>query len=202
MQRDPHNMPPFVKFEMVAVEDKTKELENGRYGYKNVEMANITRPGQRDTVVKEAKMWLDDLERHVRNERYPREWLMHFRKQYEDWKAGLETPVEGTPIRGWTVLYPAQQEELLSIGVRTVEQLAAANAEVQYRIGIGALDLKKKAENWLAVAEGPGKATSRLVELEKQNEALLDQIAQLRTRIEELGPKPAPAPKPAPYALP
>jgi len=185
VQTNIQNMPPFVRFQVMAVEDRSRLLESGHYGFKNVEMAYITRPGQRDTVVKEAELWLADLEKQVRDERVPREWLGHFRKQYEMWKAGLEVPVEGTPIRGWPVIFPAQQEELLSIGIRTVEDLAAANMEIVNRIGLGGMDLKKKAEAWLATSAGAGVAVSRIEALERDNQALREKVEELSRALSD-----------------
>lgn len=178
--------PPYVRFQVTAVEDKSKLLTSGLCGFKNVEMAYITRPGQKDTVVKEATQWLTDLEEMVRKERIPPDWLVHFRSAYKMWKEGLDIPVTGIPIRGWPVLLPALQEELLRIGIRTVEDLATANDEVQRAIGIGAADMMKKAKAWLESAKEHGVTVSRLEQLELDNQALRDKNAAYEARLAKL----------------
>lgn len=178
--------PPYVRFQILALEDKSKVLENGRYGFKNHEMAYITRPGQKDTVVKEAELWLGDLERMAREDRIPLEWVDHFRKQFAMWKEGQEPVEDGTPVRGWPVILPAQAEELVMVGVRTVEALAESNMEVLGQIGIGALELQKKARNWLAAATDTGRFVGKMEVLERENAAARDRIAALEQRLAEV----------------
>ena len=192
MSADPKDLPPFVRFETLAVEDTSRLLENGHYGFKNLEVAYITRPGQRDTVVKEAALWLGDLEKRAADGMIPYSWPQAFREAFRRWKAGEEIPVDGTPIKGWPVLFPAQQQELLQLNIRSVEELAAAPEEVLGRIGMGAVDLRRKARNWLATAQNVGKVASQVTQLQAENANLLRQLAELQEAVAALK-KQAPA---------
>lgn len=185
-QGNQQDLPPYVRFETKAVEDRTQQLAQGRYGFKDVDFAHITRPGSRDTVVKEALVWLADVERGAQDGRVPVEWPRAFRAGYEAWKKGQELPVQGTPIKGWGGATPAQQETLVALGVRVVEELAAAPEEVCQRIGIGALTLKQKAQAWLLAAKDQGAVSEQVATLLRDNEALRRQLDELLASVAEL----------------
>lgn len=178
-------LPPFVRFSEMPVEDRNILLENGRYGFRDVKIAHITRPGQRDTVVKEAELWLNDLKKASADGHIPPEWYPHFRSLYDNWCKGLELPVAGTPIRGWTVLSPSQVENLLLLNFRTVEELAAANEAAIQRIGLGGLRMREMARDWLAAADN-GKAAAQLEAQRVQNETLTLQIEALQAQVKRL----------------
>lgn len=164
--------PAHVRFERVAKEDKAASLEAGHYVAKDVDYALITPPYSKDEVRVKVTQWIENMQQDVRNERMPAEWQEFNLKAYRAWQNGQEIPLNGTPIRGWGVISPAQQETLIRMMVLTIEDLAAINDEGLRRIGMGALELKNKAIAWLQSIKDKG--------------PLVMENAALKTKVEQL----------------
>lgn len=174
-----NDLPPYVEFSKRAVEDRAQEMTNGKYGYKDVYFAAITRPGQRDTVEKEAETWLIELEKRARDNQCPAGWPGHFRAQFEAFKKGEDIPETGTPIIGWPLLSPAEAKGIIQSGIKTVEDLAAASDEALRAIGMGAATWKAKAKAFLEAATDKGALAARMATLERdfsENKGKLESI--------------------------
>lgn len=177
--------PAYVTFELKAVEDRAATIKNGHYTTKDVEMAMIQPPYSKDCVHKEVQAWLKENDDHVRQNRIPAKWRDGWKASYEAWKNGQELPVDGTPIKGWGVISPAQTANLLAIGIKTVEDLARVNDEGVRRIGMGAIDLKNRAQAWLKTADR-AKTTQELAALKADNARQAEQIKQLADTVDQL----------------
>lgn len=173
------DLPAWVRFEVRADEDRTASIAAGTYMTKDVEYALVTPPYSKDCNVIEAKEWLRQNDEHVRNGRMAERVRDAYRAKYEAWSKGQEIPEDGVPIKSWTLLSPAQRDNLLAIGVRTVESLAKINDEGMKRYGMGALDLKNKAQSWLKTAKNIGPVV-------QENAALKVQVADLTLMVEGL----------------
>jgi len=169
-----NSRPPYVMFERRAVEDRAASLAAGHYVSKDVDFAIITRPGSRDTLDKEAIVWLSEIREKGRMNAIPSTWFEAFNASYKAWKDGEEVPPNGTPIKGWPILSPSAQKDLIHAGIRTVEDLADMPDQELSVIGTGALSFKQKAKSWLAAAQDTGK-------LAEQMAALVVQITELTT---------------------
>ena len=178
--------PAYVRFERRPVEDRKATLEQGRYICKDVDFALITPPYSKDCVEKKVDSWFPELEMKVRNGRMPADWRDMYIKSYQAWKNGQEIPLNGTPIKGWGVISPAQQEMLIHINIRTVEDLANVNDEGKSRIGMGALDLKNKAIAWLAQLNDKGPLTQEMASLKNENAQLKGSIESLMEQVKKL----------------
>lgn len=178
--------PPYVQFELRAVEDRAASQDAGHYVAKDVAYAIITPAGSRDRIEKIAEEWLRDMGEQVRQERLPIEWHRHYQTIYAAWKEGREAPETGTSIRQWPVVSPAQVELLINLRIRTVEDLAAANEEAIARMGMGGRALKQKAVDWLASASGIGKNVEVTAALRAENETLKLEIDRLKTAVASL----------------
>jgi hypothetical protein len=147
--------PPFVTFEQRAEEDRTASIEaKGRKVFKDVDYVIIRSPGSKDTVEKIAPEWLAHCDQMVSKGKWPVEWANAHRKMYGDWKAGLEIVPIGFSVRQWAGISKAQAENLVMAGVPTVEDLAAANEQALAKIGMGARQLKEKAQSYIDGAKG------------------------------------------------
>lgn len=171
--------PPYVEFSYRPVEDRIASLEAGHYVTRDVAFVRVTRPGSRDNLDKEAEIWLREMHERARAELIPPSWPENFQLMYERWKKNEELPENGTPIKGWPVLSPAQQENVIHAGFRTVEDLAAASESEVNKVGIGALLFKQKARAWLDSAKNVGTISERLVALEQQVQAQTETIQKL-----------------------
>lgn len=183
---DRENRPAYVKFERVAVENKSASLEAGHYVAMDVDMANITPPFSKDIFKIKVKNWFNQLAVDEQNGRIPPEWVKSYKEKYAAWQQGQELPLDGTPIKGWGVISPAQQETLIAMHVLTVEDLALMNDEGVKRVGMGGLDLKSKAKAWLAQLIDKGALTIQMASLESENRILKTNQAALEKRIDNL----------------
>jgi len=177
---------PFIRFERLAIEDPKASLEAGHYVAKDIDMALITPPYSKDVMKYKVQQWLAQIKIDVANDRLPQEWADKYMKMYDAWKNGQELPLDGTPIRGWGVIGPAQQETLIKMHVLTVESLAAMTDEGVSRVGMGGRDLKNKAIAWLGTLKKAGRPTLEISALRKENEQLRANQEVLEKRIESL----------------
>ena len=94
--------------------------------------------------------------------------------------------MEGTPIKGWAVIPPSQQEAIVRAGVRTVEDLAQMNGEAMARIGMGAVMLKNKALAWVAQAQDKGPLTMEMAHIKQENDLLKLNLEKLTETVRAL----------------
>lgn len=170
--------PPYVEFEYKPVEDRDASIEKGMAVYKDVAFARITPAGGRDTIEKIAEEWLKQIKDKAAKGEYDPRWADHFSAQYRAWRDGQEIPVNGTAISMCMFYTPAQQRQIISGNVRTLEDMASASEDTLARIGMGAREYKEKAQKALSSAEG-GKVAL-------QHEALAVKLADALARVESL----------------
>lgn len=156
--------PAYVVFEKRAVEDRTASIATGVYVSKDVDFVIVTPAGSKDRIERNAAEWFDNMRQQVKAQRLPEAWLLNYQQRYEAWRHGQEIPAEGTSVRNWPVLSPAQAKSLADANVRTVEELANANEETLMRLGMGSRALKNKAVEWVS-ASGKGGVGAQIEEL-------------------------------------
>lgn len=178
--------PAYVRFERRPMEDKAASVREGRYVAKDVDFALVTPPYSKDCVEYKVEQWLINMERNVRDGRIPEKWADQWKASYNSWKNGQEMPLSGTPIKGWGVLSPAQQQTLIAMNCLTVEDLAGINDEGLRRIGMGAVELRDKAKNWLASMKDHGAVTVQLAAMEQENRNLATTVESLKAQVEAL----------------
>lgn len=178
--------PAFVQFERRPIEDKVASREEGRYIAKDVDFALVTPPYSKDQVVCRIDRWKDNLENNVRLGKIPKEWKDHYLRAYDAWKNGQELPLNGTPIKGWGMISPAQQEMLIHIKILTVEDLAGVNEEGQRRIGMGSIDLKNKARAWVTQNKDKGPLTQEVAALKNENAQLKASLESLQKQVDKM----------------
>lgn len=179
-QLQPEGRPPYVVFKKGTVEDRAASIALGRYSTKSIDWAVIRQSGSKDSVEIEANDWLD---RISKNPGFAREWVDGYRKSYELWKQGQEAPLMGTPIREWGVISHEQRDMLIQLTICTVEDLAAANESALARIGMGARELKQKAQAWLETSKNVGAVVAQNAALVVENAAIRDEIEKLKKHI-------------------
>ncbi len=188
-----NNRPPYVAWETRPVEDRSASIANGHYTSKDIDFAVITRPGSRDTLDREALVWLTELKNKAAKGEVPAAWFEGFKASYDSWKKGEELPANGTAIRDWPPLSPSARKDILSAGIRTVEDLAELSDSDLTSIGTGALAYKQKAQAWLKAASETGKVAEQIATLTQQIAELTALTTQL---LEENKTLKASLPKP------
>ena len=183
MSMDLEMRPPYITWTEGEIEDRTKTLEAGHFVGKRIYYANVTRPGQKDTLVKEAETYISDCFRAAKEGRMPASWPEHFRQSFDRWKAGTTADVDGTPIKGWPVLSAAQQSAIISAGILSVEDLAQLPDSELQRIGIGAVSYKQKAIAWLTSAKDIGQTAEKLAAQDTEIQELKRLVQNLSEQL-------------------
>jgi len=178
--------PAFITFHTVPRHLPVQSQKEGRYIARDVDMVTVRQIGASYSVVFEVDGWLAQNKIEVSNGRLPKEHADLYATSYERWKSGQEIPLEGTPIKTWPVISPAQVEALVRVGLRTVEDLASLNDEGLRKIGMGAVELRQKAKAWMAAAQDKGKLTQDMTALQRTNEQLHNTVATLTAKMEAL----------------
>jgi hypothetical protein len=185
LMRETKDRPAHVKFERMAVENKAASMAAGQYIAMDVDYVTVTVVGGGGNGVKwKIPQWKDHLKREVQNGRIPQQWLDDYMAMYERWKNGQELPLNGTPIRGWMLISPAQQETLIHRGILTLEDLASLNAEGIQRIGMGGSDLKNKAILALQASKDTGPLVMKVADLEQKLAVALAGNADLAAKVQ------------------
>src|SRR5258708_3157320 len=178
--------PAYVRFEKRPIEDRDASIQKGHWVGQDIVYALVTPPGTKDVVVVDAAEWIKRLERDELEGRIPSQFVDAYKRSFEKYKKGEEIPLEGTPIKGWPPLSPAQQMNCIAMNILTVEDLANLNSEGMARFGMGVVELKRKASNWLEAASSTGALSARMTALEMKQTDLETQNANQRTLIERL----------------
>lgn len=178
--------PAYLRFYREAVENKAASAEAGRAVMVDRDFVSVTPPYGKDNVAYAIDEWIPRLKDMVKRGKIPAQWQDLYLRQYEAWKNGQELPVNGTPIKGWGVISPATQENIIHCNIRTVEDLAAVNEDGMRRLGMGAMDLRNKAKAWLAQLNDKGPLTQQMSAVQNENDILKGSVASLQRQIDEM----------------
>lgn len=184
--------PPYLEFSRRAVEDRALSVEKGHYVSKDVDFVAVQRPGSRDIHEEEAVSYLKKYEEKVRAGLAPVAWLAMFKTNYDMWKSGQEAPAEGTSLKAWPLISPAQCDNLIRMKVRTVEDLANLPEGELSQLGMGVLGLRIKAKEWLNQGSEKGVLIEKIAELTRDNQSLaasLQKLAEEFKTMKDTAPK-------------
>lgn len=192
---DQTNRPPYVEWKRRSVEDRNASIAAGHYVARDEDFAIIMRPGSKDTVEKPAEVFLKELADKARTNPndIPADWPMKFRQSYEFWKNGEAEPLQGTSIKAWPAISPAQADMIIRAGIRTVEDLAGLPDSEVGILGVGGISLKQKARSWLEAAADKGVLAAKnaaletqVADLQTQNKSLMEGFAELKAQVAAL----------------
>lgn len=161
-----------VKFSRRAVLNPHKSTQAQRQIFDEVDFITIWTPGSQLTVI----------DTPVKDGFY----LKRFGKRYEDWKAGIDVAMNGTPLDAFPFLFNkiGLVAELKAMHILTVEQLANLPDGSMHGI-MGGYELRAKAQEWLNTTAGEADKAEK--------EALKKQLAELQAQMATLlAAKPAP----------
>lgn len=185
--------PPYIEFYRDAVLDNAASEAAGRRITRDVNMVRIIPPGGKLIVEKRPEEWIAQLRRKLierAHDAFPAEWIDNIQKAYDNWQQGLEAPLNGTSVREWPLLSPAQAQNFISARIMTIEDVAAMTEEAMAVIGMGARNLRDKAREWLQAKDLAGNAL-------QENAELKARLAELEARLADVeGDKPQRGRKP------
>lgn len=186
--------PPVVRFEQRTEEDREASIKAGGPMTRDVNFAIIRQSGSRDSVEMKAEDFLAQYRAHAANGLIPATWVEHFSTEYERWKSGMDVSEFGCSVRNWPGVSKAQVENLIALGVRTIEDVAAMNEPTMNRLGLGARELKHKAAAYLEGRDA-NKSVEMIAALQAETAnkdvriaSLEAAIAELTARIESIQP--------------
>lgn len=202
------NAMPFIRFETRPVEDRQASMQFGRFMTKDVDYIIIVPLGSggKEQIEQVYADWLEQRKRETgRHEirtgdssipmfasRFPDEWLDKIEKGYAAWKAGQEIPVEGTPLAQWAVLSPAQRQQLIGMGIQTVEQLSQLPDGGLDSFGIGGMSLRQRARDFITLnSNEANKGSAEMEQLRTENASLKNQLSAILKRLEKMEEKAA-----------
>jgi hypothetical protein len=164
-----------VKFYNKKVPDPELSAQFGRPMFKEEAYVFIQEPGERDYIDDplKNKPWAPS--------RFPRQWAQ-FQKQQE------QVP-EGTPIDFLFPQHPFIGENLRSMSIHTIEQMAGMQDTGLQNIGMGAFQWRDKAKNYLAMANKGVGAHKLQAELDARDNTIAtmqSQMGEMRTIIDRL----------------
>ena len=146
----------YVEFYSRAVKQEFASQEAGRPIFADVTYVKIFTPSDQLTQI-------DTIARDDHKARFPRQWA-HFMNRMNG-----QEQVVGTPVSAWTLLTPANAEELRALKFYTVELIANANDMQMQRIGMIAgmspHSLRDKARAFLNLANDSAEEAKREAEL-------------------------------------
>lgn len=196
--------PPFVQFENRPIEDRAASLAAGYRVMRDVPFIIIVPHGSegKTRIENRYEDWLKKVRGRGGEQRaagagadtpamvearFPQIWLDRIQAAFEAWKKGEELEIEGTPLRNWPVISKAQLGNCEGIHIRSVEELAGATDDTVARLGMGGMQLRQRARDWLKSQSGDAGRLSLQLEAQRvQIEALETANAALRERVQEL----------------
>jgi len=184
-----NSRPPYISFERRPIEDRNASIAEGRWIARDVDFVTVTRAGSRDTLDKEAEIWIREQNERARNGLIPPEWAKHFENAYRLWKEGETVPDSGTPIKGWSIISPAMQETLVHSGIRTVEDLAIIGQSELMHVGMGAIGLQQKAQAYLDTAKDRGVIAEEVAGMKQKIADLTELVGRLIEQNKALSTK-------------
>lgn len=183
---DREERPAMIRFEKRSIEDKLASREAGQIVYKDVDFVLVTPPYSKDIVEHKVERWFEQVDKNVRNGKVPREHRDYWHKCYEKFKRDEAMPLNGTSIKNWPAITPAQTATCLAANIHTIEDLAAVNDQGIRRLGMGAMELKNKAKAYVQAAKDTGPLVMENAALKRENEILTATVENLRSKLEDV----------------
>lgn len=177
------------RFEWDKVEDVAKSKELGRRFFKDRVVCRFIKQGG-DIVL---KVWQDgNLDPAFENAHFkPRsmdsvdiENARTIRNVFEEFMRVGEQREEGFPVREWSAITRAEAENLIGLGLGTLEKLAVADDSV-LRDYTGLMQLKTKAKAWLDDAKDKGIMANKYEAAVKELEGAKEEIADLKEQLRD-----------------
>ncbi len=168
-------MPNIARFYYKPKENKRASKDAGHLVYDQVEMIEITIPGDRtyqphfpaheSCVTYDAALREDDL----------RTWAERYPEEYRAFKMNASQDPLGTPVEQWPVLSRQMISQLKALGLPTVESIASMNPRNRGALGASADQLIAQANVFV----------SSMKPVDDRG-AMMDELAAMRAEIEEL----------------
>lgn len=167
----------YVEFYSRAVKQEFASQEAGRPIFADVTYVKIFTPSDQLTQI-------DTIAREDHKARFPRQWAHYMNKM------NGQEQIVGTPVSAWTLLTPANAEELRALKFYTVELIANANDAQLQKLGMVAgmsgHSLRDKAKAFLNIATDSAEEAKREAELAALKEENARIKAETDAKLEQM----------------
>jgi len=170
-----NNVLPYVRFYQKEVKNDFLSNKENRPIFEMRDFVRIEIPGNSYSII-------DTYAGEHHKKSYPQQWA-HYQNEKRD--LGEDDHIQGTFLKEWALLTPAQAKELKHFHFYTVEQVANASdaqlSPIRMIVGMGEHSFREKARAFLAAANGAAAVEAEKKEVEKRDA----QINELQARLEE-----------------
>ena len=141
----------------------------------------------RETFAEEEKYpWFEQLDDRLRNGRISQSYRDYCRNMFEQWRQKGEVPLDGKPVAEWNMISGAQQATLIDLGLNTIERVAQMSEDAMTEVGMGAREIKRKAEAWLEADVDNELSSAKIVSLEAALDRESEERQGLQAKLAEL----------------
>ena len=161
-------------FKIHSRENKKKSLAAGHPIFDDVEVVEMRIPGDRERVIIQPAL---HIWKYVQGQ--PITYAMRFSEQYRRFKEGHTQLQSGTPLNMLTEMPQRKILEYAALNVHTIQGLANLEGQQLKTLGMGALEWKKKAQEYLENATGANAS----LRLSQENEELKARLSALEARF-------------------
>lgn len=162
-------------FHIESVKNEHRSSQEGRPCYDDREQVRILIPGDRNSSPVE-----------IVNDEHRARWPV----EYAAFKAGMDAPIDGTPLNEWPPITRSQVKEFAHFNVFSVQDMAALNDSHIMKMPMGTRALRDQAKTFVEVAEHGTGPIARMVDenlrLRDENDRKDRTIAEMGVRIQEM----------------
>ncbi len=164
-----------VRFYQREVENEYLTNEEGRPIKYMADFVRIEIPGNVLSII-------DTFATDIHKKRFPIQWAQFLNDK------SAETDVQGTLLRDWSLLTPAQATELRHFKFYTVEQIAnATDQQIQtigMLVGMSPFSFRDKARAFLAAAKDSSVVMAQAEEIRRRDQEIADLKEQMQRLIQ------------------
>jgi hypothetical protein len=169
-----------VRFYRKAIDHEYKSEQEGRPVSQMVDFVRIEIPGNMLSVI-------DTIASPEHRKRFPVQWAQYQNERTDNPDGG---EVQGTLLRDWSILTPAQAVELRHFRFYTVEQVAAASdgqiQQVGMLTGMSPFAFREKAQAFLKSSKDSSVVMAQAAEIARRDQQIADLQAQMAALISQM----------------
>ena len=153
---------------------------------REIEVVEYTRKGSQGATT---PVRIEHLTR-VKNGSSPDPIWLAIKPYYENWKAGKEAPIDGTPLAAWPGGTQHLTKALEAYHIRSVEDLANLTDGVLAKVPVpGIRSFRTQAKAFVDAQKTTAVVARDLIEKDKQIEALSGEVNELKELVKSLAAK-------------
>lgn len=127
--------------------------------------------------------WIDQLRDKLKNGFITEDYFDYCKRALDRFMQSETAEINGVPLSDWRGVTEAMKKKAIDLGILSVEDVAEMTEDAMQAIGVGAREMKRKAKAWLDANDAPQVAAQRMINLEEDNEAMREQLAEMHALL-------------------